>query len=362
MMDMLKTALAVLAVVCLPAVAAGSDSVAWRPGEIWGDAAGVPINAHGGGMLVHDGTYYWFGEHKIAGKAGNLAQVGVHVYSSKDLHRWQDEGIALSVSDDPKSEIAKGCIIERPKVLYNRRSGKFVMWFHLELKGQGYRAARNGVAVADSPVGPYRYLGSARPDRASWPVNVREADQLQGPDRHLANDFAIGQQSRDMTLFQDDDGKAYLIYASEQNRALHISLLSDDYLRTTGRYVRLFAGTPLEAPALFKRCGRYYLFASGVTGWAPNAAHSASAASIWGPWTELGNPVRGSENDIATTFYSQSSYALSLPGRPGAVVFMADRWNPKDAVDGRYIWLPVEWQQGKPVLRWRDEWRLADFD
>ena len=36
----------------------------------------------------------------------------------------------------PQSEITKGCILERPKVIYNTKTGKFVMWFHLELKGR----------------------------------------------------------------------------------------------------------------------------------------------------------------------------------------------------------------------------------
>lgn len=88
-----------------------------RPGEIWNDNNGVPINAHGGGILHHAGLYWWFGEHKIAGEAGNRAQVGVHVYSSADLMAWRDEGLALAVDDSPGSEIPPGCIIERPKVI-----------------------------------------------------------------------------------------------------------------------------------------------------------------------------------------------------------------------------------------------------
>ena len=89
----------------------------FQPGEVWPDENGATINAHGGGILFHGGTYYWFGEHKTAGPGGNNANVGVHCYSSTDLYNWKDEGIALAVADDPQSEIDKGCIIERPKVL-----------------------------------------------------------------------------------------------------------------------------------------------------------------------------------------------------------------------------------------------------
>jgi len=327
-----------------------------HPGAIWADNNGVAINAHGGGILEHNGVYYWFGEHKIEGDLGNTAQVGVHVYSSPNLANWTDRGIALAVSDDSGSDIAKGSIIERPKVLYNARTKKFVMWFHLELKGKGYRAARNGVAVSDTPEGPYMYLGSSRPDAGRWPIDVKEDDQIQGPSNYLANDFGLGQQARDMGLFEDDDGTAYLIYASEENHSLHLSQLTDDYLKTTGRYVRVLPGIRLEAPAIFKKNGVYYLIASGVTGWAPNAAHSAVAKSLWGPWTELGNPVRGTPEDVEKTFGAQSSFVLPLAD--GRFVFMSDRWNPKNAIDGRYVWLPLGWDKGKPVLSWSDAWTL----
>ena len=112
-------------------------AAAFRPGQLWPDSRGVPINCHGGGILYHDGLYWWFGQHMAEGTAGNQAMVGVHVYASSDLDRWQDRGIALAVCDDPQSEIARGCILERPKVLFNRKTRQFVMWFHLELKGQG---------------------------------------------------------------------------------------------------------------------------------------------------------------------------------------------------------------------------------
>ena len=165
---------------------AATETAAIRPGETWLDDHGVAINAHGGGLLFHEGVYFWFGEHKVAGGAGNRAQVGVHVYASTDLYHWKDAGIALAVSDDPASEIVRGCILERPKVIFNARTGKFVMWFHLELKSMGYKAARSGVAVADKPAGPYTYLRSLRPDAGAWPINatgqqkaeLKEAEKL----------------------------------------------------------------------------------------------------------------------------------------------------------------------------------------
>ena len=128
----------------------GKRYQSFKPGEIWLDNTEVHINAHGGGILYDGGRYYWFGEHKTEGEAGNRANVGVHCYSSDDLYNWIDEGIALAVEPEGSgSPIEKGCILERPKVIHNAKTGKYVMWFHLEPKGMGYRGAQSGVAVSD---------------------------------------------------------------------------------------------------------------------------------------------------------------------------------------------------------------------
>jgi hypothetical protein len=82
------------------------------------------------------------------------------------------QGIALKVDEnDPASPIAKGCTLERPKVMFNRKTRKFVMWFHLEVKGKGYDAALSGVAVSDNAVGPFQFLRAERPDKGAWLVN-----------------------------------------------------------------------------------------------------------------------------------------------------------------------------------------------
>ena len=334
----------------------------FRPGALWLDNQGVHINAHGGGMLVHGKTYYWFGEHKIDGDAGNYAQVGVHCYSSTDLYNWKDAGIALKVSEDPASEITKGCILERPKVIYNASTKKFVMWFHLELKGQGYKAARTAVAVSDEPAGPYTYVRSLRLNAGQWPENVTEADKVPGPKNFLQRDFAAGQMARDMTLFVDDDGKAYHIAASEDNQTLHIVQLTDDYQSYSPHYVRVFPGKSNEAPALCKHQGKYWLITSGCTGWAPNAARLAVADSLFGPWKELGNPCDGvnPQNHLGQekTFGGQSTSILPVPGKPDRYIAQFDIWQPKNAIDGRYVWLPITWTETGLKVVWQDRWEL----
>ena len=111
-----------------------------------------------------------------------------------------------------------------------------------------------------------------------------------------------GQMARDMNLFVDDDGKAYHIYSSEENSTLHIAELDPTYTGYTGKYIRAFINRFMEAPAMFKKDGNYYLIMSGCSGWNPNAARSAIASSIWGEWKELGNPCIGQDADL--TFHS----------------------------------------------------------
>jgi hypothetical protein len=360
----LATGMMSTALVGLPgvagAIAAEPKSVAFEPGALWPDNHGVHINAHGGGVIRHGDRWYWFGEHKTAGKGGNVAEVGVHAYSSSDLYHWRDEGIALAVVEDAASPIARGCILERPKVLHDRASGRFVMWFHLELKGQGYKAAQTGIAVADRITGPYRFLHAGRVAPGLWPANVTDADKAI-PASPLVRDMPGGQMARDMTLFVDDAGTAWHVYSSEENMTLQAARLKPDLTAHDGTYWRLLPGGGNEAPAIFRARGRYYMFTSGLTGWSPNPARSYVADRVEGPWSPLGNPVRGTPDEMATTFHGQSTFVLPLPTSDGGerFLFMADRWRPNDAIDGRYIWLPVEWEDDKPVLRWQARWSLG---
>ncbi|PQV51485.1 glycosyl hydrolase family 43 [Jejuia pallidilutea] len=350
-------------------------------GAIWKDNNGVPINAHGGGMLYHDGVYYWYGEHKVEGLVGNTAQVGFHCYSSTNLYDWNDEGIVLRVvEDDPDHDIAKGVIMERPKVIYNQKTKKFVMWFHLEPKGVMYDGAKTAIAIADSPTGNFKYVRSMRPNAGHMPLNA--GDLIEKPIHPVAlsyrfggsaipfstdslnlvkRDFKNGQMSRDQTLFVDDDGTAYHIHASEENATLHISKLTDDYTDTTGEYVRVFPDRFMEAPAIFKKDGKYYLIASGCTGWAPNASRSAVAENIFGPWQELSNPFKG---ELAYISYdSQGNYVLPIAGKKDAFMYMGDRWNPTNPIDGRYVWLPIKFDiDGYPYVDYLPEWDFSEYE
>lgn len=341
-------------------------SPAFVPGQVWRDTDGNPINAHGGGVLFHGGIYYWYGEFK-SGRTflpdcnkswggTRVDAVGVSCYSSTNLYDWKSEGIVLpAVPDNPQHDLHPSKALERPKVIYNRATKQFVMWMHID--SANYAAARSGVAVSEKPTGPFKYLGSFRPNAGVWPGNVTSADKDPSKTNVLARNFKNGQMARDMTVFVDDDGKAYQFYSSEENPTMHVSLLTDDYLRPAGKYRRIFVSRSMEAPTVFKHAGKYYLIASGCSAWAPNAARSAVADNIFGPWTELGNPCVGTDAD--KTFHSQSTFVIPVQGRDDTFIFMADRWNQWDLPDSRYIWLPLEFSaDGRPLLRWHEQWSL----
>lgn len=355
-------------------VYASGEGEVISPGKIWPDDRGVHINAHGGGILFKDGTYYWYGEHKSENTSSAL--VGITCYTSRDLIHWKYQGVVLPVdAEGSGSDIEKGCIMERPKVIFNTKTNKYVMWFHLELKGHGYDAARTALAVSDKPFGPFKYIRSERPNPGVLPLNMTQ-EQKQVFDTLdinayktwwtpqwrkaiddgliLKRDLQGGQMARDMQLFVDDDGKAYHIFASEENLTLHIAELSADYQSHTGRYVRVAPCGHNEAPALFKRKGKYWMITSGCTGWAPNEARMFSSDSIFGPWTQHPNPFKGERAEI--TFGGQSTYVLKVNGLDDSYIFMGDIWRPEHPIDARYLWLPIRFTDNDiPYIEWVDE-------
>jgi len=360
--------------------AISQDRSSFTPGQIWYDRDGNPINAHAGGILYHDDAYYWFGQIMIPGKRGSDAWVGVSCYQSKDLYNWDYRGVAFHVEDHASHPVTRGCKIERPKVIYNPKNQKFVMWWHHDINGQGHSNAMVGIATSDHVEGPYEFVRVFRPLPGFLPFNISdEMKETRVPDLSFTHPFSggslpmdadallifkrdlhTGQMARDMTLFVDDDGKAYHLYASEENSTLHIAELSDDYMGYTGKYARAFPGRFMEAPTIFKKDGKYFIIASGCTGWEPNAARSAVAESIFGPWKELGNPCIGAHAEI--TFNSQGTYVLPVQGKKDAFIFVADRWKPQNPIDARYVWLPVDIENGKLTLEWKDQWDLDYFE
>ncbi len=382
----------------------------------WYDTGGRHIQAHGGQVVTTEENgqtvYYWYGEDRTNGYWNSP---GVAVYRSTDAKNWTNLGDALrsiSTRDDlltpyfenlydtvdengqPRTEKIDQlayhlnstqnsdytAIFERPKVLHNAKTGQWVMWWHADGRtepgGSTYARSMAAVAVSDSPAGPFRMTGAFRmPNRTDY---------------QACTQYAVPGQARDMTVFQDDDGKAYISYSSEENYSLYVAALDDSYTNVThttdrdtldvnqysedGRYPYVFAdGTPeapergadfqivkecghLEAPAIFERDGTYSVVTSGATGWAPNPQTYYTTKNLMGTW------IRGVEKDDAnentsyssipdggdgllsigdvrrSTFGSQTTNVFEL--EPGKLVYMGDRWNEGKS-DSTYVWLPL---------------------
>lgn len=361
------------------------DSFSGTDGQVWKDTNGVPIQAHGGQVqwLEKEGKWYWYGEDKTKGYRSN----GISAYSSNDLYNWKFEGYVMrtissrdQLDTDPYfSELYKDynemekdnvylafndskSVIERPKMIYNEKTGKYVLWFHAdgpttESPNSNYAAAAAGVAISDSPNGPFKFLGRYR-------LNVCPEADKKGEWYEKSAGFA-----RDMNLWIDDDGTAYIIYSSEENRTMFISKLNDEYTylatdvdkAVKGKdFVRLFPGAQREAPALFKYNNKYYLITSGATGWNSNQARYWVADDILGKWTDMGDPCIDDKN--RNTFNTQSTNVISVDRDGGKFIYMGDRWNANNLSDSRYVWLPLEFgSDGQLLIKSYTDWKLEDL-
>lgn len=362
----------------------------FKPGEVWLDTDKTPIQAHGGHvqkLKVYDEEkkeyvekWWWVGEDKTKGYRG-----GINAYSSSDLYNWKFEGTVMRNVDSRKQldtedyfkELYAGyteeqldnvymsinsttSVIERPKVIFNEKTETYVMWFHADgptkTSNSNYAAASAGVAVSKSPYGPFRFVDRYR-------LNVcPEGEKDYHPDSKG--------MARDMNLFIDDDGTAYIIYSSEENYTLYISKLNDEYtyLATDPKsavygedFIRIFPGGHREAPALFKRGDKYYLMTSGCTGWDPNQASYAVSDSIFGNWVNMGDPCVGDTSH--TTFDSQSTCIFLADAEKQLYIYMGDRWFSNKLNDSRYLWLPIEFDEsGKMTIKFVKEWAMNEIE
>jgi hypothetical protein len=331
---------------CCLLTAAHAKSATFRPGQSWLDTDGKPINAHGYNILKIADKYYWYGSHKIEGKTeSEKNEAGVRCYVSTDLLEWSNAGLVFSVSAEGQhAEVRDAGILDRPKVIYHPGTKKYLMYFKLYPPGAagntvGTDVAYVGVASSSEPTGQFQYEGK-----------FTGAGSPSG-----SGDFAI---------FPDDDGSIYHIAVRKPDKALVCGRMSKDGLRPEGAYAVMEGIThATEAPALFKRNGKYYLLASGSTGWNPNPARMFVADAIAGPFKSLGNPCQGINpyNKLGPekTFGGQSTFVMPAPGKTDEWIAMFDIWNPKEPIKAGYIWLPLRFENDLPVIRWETEWKTS---
>ncbi len=146
-----------------------------------------------------------------------------------------------------------------------------------------------------------------------------------------------GNDSRDMTFFEDTDGTGYIVSASDTNTNLRIYRLTSDWTNvdTTFQSIVVCENQNREAPSLIKQNGWYYLFSSAAAGWYPSAAKYISAQSIsdlaYADLRDIGN---------TQTFGAQSGGVTKIGSR---YVMMANRWSGG-------------WATPDPVLSALGEW------
>ncbi len=226
-------------------------------------------------------------------------------YASKDLARWR---FRHAQAFGPLDGLGEGFVLERPKVYNSRKTGKFVMWMHLD--SRDYRAARVGVAVSDRVDGDYRFVRGFRP---------------------------FGEESRDIGQFVDDDGTAYLVF-EDRPHGFHIARLTDDCLDVAEDTCLIKAH--LEGGAIVHYEGLYYTIGSALSGWDPNPNKYATAKDLYGPWSEWRDLAPPPET---RTYGAQSTLMLKVTGRKEtSVIFMGNEWRPRAQWDSRYLWMPLK--------------------
>lgn len=350
----------------------------FHPGQVWLDTEGKRIQAHGGSVMYLDGTYYWYGENKekTNGQSG-IWHWGVRCYSSGDLYNWKDEGLIIPPEpDDPDSSLHPSACMDRPHILYNARTKKFVCWLKI-MNRDGSQSET--VLTSDSILGPY--------------TKVREGLR------------PLNMSAGDFDLAVAEDGKAYYYFERVHSETICADL-TEDYTDVTGYYSTHFPhGAPpavREATAHFLRNGRHYLITSGTTGYLPNPSEVAVADTWHGPYTVLGNPHPADES--RTSYHSQISSVFKVVGKKDLYIAVADRWCPEEMdipydfsrdmftyiFSGRghlipqlieqygiippkadaerntsiadYVWLPFRFDGEMAYLDWKDEWRLENYE
>ena len=350
---------------------------AFHPGQIWLDTDGKPIQAHGGSVLFHEDWYYWYGENKdhTDGKNG-VWTWGVRCYRSRDLYNWEDCGLIIPPNlEDPKSALNPyTAMMDRPHIIYNHRTGKFVCWMKV-MRNDGTQTET--VMTADHILGPYALARE----------NLRP----------------LGMDAGDFDLVVAPDGKAYYYFERVHSETICADL-TEDYTDVTGYYSTHFPHSQppyvREATAHFCRGGKHYLLTSGTTDYLPNPSEIAVADTWHGPYTVLGNPHPS--DGSCTSFHTQVSSVFKVPGRD-LYIAVADRWCPhlmdleyqsysqffkihfdpalspeqkqrkidalkldmskvddihRDTSISTYVWLPIRFDDNVPHIEWLDEWRL----
>ncbi|MBQ8483398.1 MAG: family 43 glycosylhydrolase [Bacteroidales bacterium] len=218
-------------------------------------------------MVASDGRLYVFCGHDecFEDRPGYEGKYGFNItewlcYSTEDMHTWTDHGVVMKPTDFDWSvgEAWASQVVEA--------DGKY--WFYVSTQCGDPDCKAIGVAVADSPAGPYA-------DAIGRPLIVDDMTP-NGP-RGWWNDF-------DPTVMIDDDGTPWLCWG---NGTCFLVRLKRNMTELDGEIKVLPMENYVEGPWLYKRDGRYYnVYAS--MGQGRETISYAMAPSVEGPWTYMG--------------------------------------------------------------------------
>ncbi|MBQ7981131.1 MAG: family 43 glycosylhydrolase, partial [Oscillospiraceae bacterium] len=276
----------------------------FHPGQVWLDTEGKRIHAHGGSVIYIDGVYYWYGENKEKSTPNSgIWHWGVRCYKSMDLYNWEDCGLIIPPEpDDPASSLHPSSSMDRPHIIYNKQTKKYVCWLKIMLD---MNIQAETVLTADDFLGSY--------------TKVKEGIR------------PLGMSAGDFDLAVADDGKAYYYFERVHSETICADL-TDDYTDVMGYYSthfpRRFPPYVREATAHFMRKGKHYLVTSGTTGYLPNESEVAVADTWHGPFTVLGNPHP--DDKTRTSYHSQISSVFKVQGKKDLYIAVADRWLPNE--------------------------------
>lgn len=311
-----------IAMMAMLSVAAFAQEENWttiQNGIEWTDTEGYIVQAHGGNFLHHGDKWFLVGEDRSGSWMPD-----VNLYSTEDFVHWKFEAKIIK-NFVTHEALGSSRMIERPKLMWNEKTKKFVVWCHWEARN--YSASEAAVFESDDVAGPYECVWAGRP---------------------------CGTKSRDCNVFVDNDGKAYFISTTDENTNLGLFELSDNYHEALSK-TPMFEGMRREAPAIVHIGDTYYMISSACTGWDPNQAKIATSKDIKSGWTELENIG----DKIA--FDTQASSILTIKGTEGTVyIYVGDRWMDPDLPRSKIIMLPIEWKDGKMELNYYDKWQI-DF-
>lgn len=326
------------------------------PGSIWLDTDGKQIQAHGASIICVEDTYYLYGENKEKTYADSgYWHNGMNCYSSKDLLNWKYEGVILKPHEDPSSPLHHTKMCDRPHILYNKKTKKFVMWIKV---------------MGDEPIDGENSDFDAHNRQF---MCIATSDSITGEFEFLKKVYPADMYSGDFDLYANPtDGKAYIIFERPHTEMI-IADLTSDYTDVTGYYTAHFPhpGAPFtrEAPCLFRKDGKFYLITSGSTGYFPNPSEIATADLIHGPWEILGNPCL--DDHYNDSFNCQFSSVFKVPGKE-LYIALGDRWMAGTTLEvaatgktntalATNVWLPIKFNDDMPVIEWKDEWSPGDY-